>query len=150
MAVKGLSNTQRTLRELRAQGRIAAIAERWNPYAGPERIDPATRTWRRTGIRQDLFGFIDVLALDPQRGIIAIQSCAGSAHAKHRRKIVEECAEAAHEWLRCGGRIELWSWSKRVVVRGGKAMRWVVRVEEIGPEAWMNDEGPTAHEFGGV
>lgn len=121
-----LSPVQRTLRELRAQGRIAAIAEKWNPHVGPH------------GIRQDLFGFIDLVALDAAegQGIIAVQACGVGGHAAHRKKIVEECAEAAREWLRCGGKIELWSWSKRKLKRGGKAERWMARVEEITLEAF--------------
>lgn len=58
-----MSPTQRTIRELKNQGRKCAIVEKWNAYAGP------------LGIRQDLFGIIDVIALDPQRGVVGVQSC---------------------------------------------------------------------------
>jgi hypothetical protein len=116
---KGLSPTQRTLRELRQQGRVAGIVERWNQHVGPH------------GIRQDLFGFIDLIALCPERGIVGVQCCAGSGHAAHRKKITEECRDIAAEWCRCGGVIELWSWSKVKLKRGGVAMRWKPRVEVI-------------------
>jgi len=129
---KGISPTQRTLRELRGQGRIAAIAEKWNAFAGPPRPDGTGRV----GVRQDLFGFIDLIALDRQNGIVAVQCCAGSGHAEHKRKILEEAAEAALEWLTCGGKIELWSWSKRKLVRGGKAERWTPRIEVITRESF--------------
>jgi hypothetical protein len=119
MTTKGLSPTQRTLRELRQQGRIAAITEKWNQHVGPH------------GIRQDLFGFVDLLVLCPENGFVGVQCCAGSGHASHRRKIVERCTEYALAWLEAGGRIELWSWSKRKLKRDGKAMRWVPRVEVI-------------------
>ena len=121
--VSRLSPTQRTLRELRSMGRVCGIVERFNSHAGP------------FGVRQDLCGFIDLIALDPERGIVGVQCCAGSGHAAHRRKILEECTQEAIEWLRCGGKIELWSWSKRKLKRGGKAMRWMPRVEEITMEA---------------
>lgn len=118
---KGLSPTQRTLRALRLDGKIAAITEHWNPHAG---------------IRQDLFGFIDLVCLDPVHGIVGVQCCAGSGHAAHRRKILEERADIATEWLRCGGKIEIHSWSKRKLVRGGKAERWASRVEIVTLESF--------------
>lgn len=115
----GLSNTQRTLRALRARGLVAAIVERWNQYAGPH------------GIRQDLFGIIDVLALDPQRGVIGIQSC-GSAFSEHFRKLTTEKAQETSDWLSTPGTsLELWGWRKVKLKRGGKAERWTPRVVQI-------------------
>ena len=64
------------------------------------------------------------------------QCCARSGHAAHRRKILEECTELALEWLACGGVIEIWSWAKQKVKRGGKAMRWTPKVEEIMEESF--------------
>lgn len=116
--MKGLSPTQRTLRELRNQGRICGIVERFNAYAGPH------------GIRQDLFGFIDIIALDPQRGIIGIQSC-DQSFAEHFKKITQERNQECFEWLRCGGKVELWSWRKIKLQRGGKALRWAPKIKEI-------------------
>jgi len=116
---KGLSPTQRTLRELRNQGRICGIVERFNQYVGPH------------GIRQDLFGFIDLIALCPERGIIGVQCCGQTGHKSHLVKITEERTEEALAWLECGGKIELWSWRKVKLKRGGKALRWQPRIEEI-------------------
>lgn len=113
-----MTPTQRTLRELRNQGRICGIVERWNQYAGPH------------GIRQDLFGFIDIIALDPQRGIIGVQSC-GQSFAAHLKKITEERADECIEWLNCQGKVELWGWRKILLKRGGKAMRWKPRIQII-------------------
>lgn len=114
---KGLSPTQRTLRELRQRGTIAGIVERFNQYAGP------------FGVRQDLFGFIDLVALSPDRGIIGVQCCARNGHKAHRIKILEN--EVAPEWLKTGGKIEIWSWGKQKLVRGGKAERWTPKIEEM-------------------
>jgi len=114
-----LSATQRTLRALRAQGRICAVVERWNPYAGPH------------GVRQDLFGWIDIIALDPEKGIVAIQSTTGNAFRKHLNKIKQDCAENVLEWLHCGGKAELWAWRKVKLKRGGKAEVWRPRIVEI-------------------
>lgn len=112
-----LSPTQRTLKALRDEGAICGIVERFNIHVGPH------------GIRQDLFGFIDLIALVPGRGIVGVQCCAGSGHAAHRTKILEN--ETAPEWLKSGGKVEIWSWSKRKVKRGGVAERWMPKVEEI-------------------
>ena len=118
--MSGLSPTQRTLKEQRAMGRICAIAEKWQ-------ISPRHPGG---GFRVDLFGFIDVIVLDPERGIIAIQSC-GSAFSEHWRKITDsECTENVIEWLKWG-KVELWGWRKVKLVRGGKALRWKPRIKEI-------------------
>lgn len=125
---KGLSPTQRTLKELRHQGRLCDICEKWNPFGGPH------------GVRKDLFYIFDVIALDPERGIIGVQCCAGSGHAAHKRKITEERNQEAYEWLRCGGKIEIYSWSKRKLKRGSKVLRWTPRVEEITVETLNGDD----------
>ena len=114
---KGLSYTQRTLRECRARGLICDKAEKFNAYAGP------------FGRREDLFGFIDIVILDPQRGIVAIQSTGPHGHSQHRRAILEN--EFAYEWLKCGGKIELISWSKKLKHRKGKLRIWMPRIEPI-------------------
>jgi len=105
---------------LRHEGTTCAVVERWNQHAGPH------------GVRQDLFGFIDIIALAPGRGVVGIQCCARSGHAAHRRKIVEDCTELAMEWLRCGGDIQIWSWAKQKVKRGGKAEKWMPKAETVG------------------
>lgn len=116
---KGLTPTQRTLRSLRERGLICAIVEKWNAFAGPH------------GIRQDLFGIIDVLALDPQRGVIGVQST-GQDYASHFRKLTVEMAQQTIDWLSTPGTsLELWSWRKVKLARGGKAMVWRPRVRVI-------------------
>lgn len=114
---KGLSPTQRTLKAMRDMGRIAGSTEKFNPHVGPH------------GIRQDLFGFIDLIVICPENGIIAVQSC-GSDFAGHVRKLQEERNEAVFEWLR-HAKCELWGWRKVKLNRGGKAMRWKPRVADI-------------------
>jgi len=116
---KGLSPTQRTLRALRDRGLVCAIVEKFNQYAG------------QFGRREDLFGIIDIIALDPERGVIGIQAC-GSDFAGHKRKILEEKYQETSDWLNTPGTsLELWSWRKLKVKRGGKAMVWKPRVEVI-------------------
>ncbi len=111
--------TQRTLRELRNQGRVCAIVERWNQHVGPH------------GIRQDLFGLLDIIALDPDRGVVGIQST-GTAFAAHERHILGERAQEAVDWLSTPGTVlELWGGRKVKAQRGGKALRWAPRVREF-------------------
>lgn len=111
--------TQRTIRELRNNGRKCAIVEKWNPYVGEH------------GIRQDLFGIIDVIALDPERGVVGVQCC-GSNFAAHYRKITEDRLQETIDWLQTPGTaLEIWSWRKVKKKRGGKAMVWRPRIKVI-------------------
>ena len=111
------SPTSRTLKRLRADGWTAAVTERWNHYAR---------------IRQDLFGFIDVLAIHPERGTLAVQATSGSNLSARVAKIATE--PRALTWLYAGRghhMIEVWAWRKLKVKRGGKAVRWVPKTLRI-------------------
>lgn len=113
------SPTQRTMRYLREQGAVCAVVEKWNQHAGP------------FGIRQDLFGIVDILVLDPGRGFLGIQAC-GQAFSAHKKKLLEDKAQECIDWLSTpSGFLEIWSWRKVVVKRGGKAKRWQPRIYEI-------------------
>jgi len=115
-----ISPTQRTIRELKNIGRRCGIVERFNAHIGEH------------GIRQDLFGIIDIIALDPQLGVVGIQCC-GSAFSEHYKKITQTQYQETLDWLRTPHtRLEIWSWAKRKIKRGGKAFRWRPRVVEIG------------------
>ncbi len=85
------------------------------------------------GHRSDLLGLFDLLALSPREGIIGIQVC-GPDFSEHYKKITIEKADNALLWLSCGrGRtkIEIWSWRKLLVKRGGKQRKWQARVKQI-------------------
>lgn len=113
---KGLSAVQRTLRAMRDQGRVCGIVERYNQYAGP------------FGRREDLFGIIDIIALDPERGVVGIQAC-GQDFKAHITKITEEKAQESIDWLETPGTaLELWGWRKVKLRPGAIAMRWKPRV----------------------
>lgn len=114
---KGLSPTQRTLKAMREQGRICGVVERFNIYAG------------KYGTKQDLFYFIDIIAIDPVDGIIGIQSC-GQAFSEHVKKMTEERNEAMFEWLK-HAKVELWGWRKVQLRRGSSAVRWQPRVMDF-------------------
>ena len=117
----GLSPSQRTLKAMREQGRIVDIVERFISQAGS------------FGIRKDFLGFVDMIALDPVDGIIAIQSC-GQDFSGHVNKLLNERNENVYEWLK-HGKCEIWAWRKtkyRLASGGyGKAMRWNPRVADV-------------------
>lgn len=108
-----MSPTQRTLKWLRNQGYTVAVVERWNPYAK---------------VRQDLFGFIDLVAIRAgENGVLAVQCTSGANHALRRNKIAE--IPLAQTWLDVGCRIQIISWSKRGP--RGKRKEWTIRVEDV-------------------
>ena len=103
---------------MKERGRICGTVERFNPYAG------------KFGVRQDLFGFIDIIVLDPTDGIVGIQSC-GQAFTEHVGKMIGERNEEMYEWLK-HAKVELWGWRKKKIrlTSGGygKALRWQPRM----------------------
>jgi hypothetical protein len=117
-----LSPTQRTIKYLKDNGCIPGIVEKFNQYAGPY------------GIRQDLFGFLDIISIDPTHGIVGIQSC-GQSFKAHIDKMTGERNEAMYEWLR-HAKVQLIGWRKVKLKRGGKAMRWKPRIANF----WLENE----------
>ena len=124
-----MTPTQRTLKYLRDQGYECGMVERWVMI--PKH--PAG------GIRKDLFGIIDLLAIKGHE-TIGVQST-GQAFAEHHKKLTEEKAEEVRDWL-AGGTRQLWliGWRKLKVKRGGKAMHWKprVRVYFLSPENYID------------
>ena len=80
-----MSPTQRTLAECKRRGWIAQVVERWNAHAR---------------IRQDLFGFIDVLALDGKR-TYGIQATSATNVASRLHKIHD--SEMKSAWMDANG-----------------------------------------------
>ena len=95
------------------------------------------------GYRKDLFGFIDIIALDPERGVLAVQSC-GQSFKAHVDKIMDsECTENVIEWLKSPSKpkLECWGWRKVKLRMGSKAMRWRPRVAEV----FLNENGELSY-----
>jgi len=86
---------QLTLAYLREHGWEAAKTEHWNHFA------------KR---RQDLFGFIDVLAVSDDH-LLAIQCSDDAHHAEHRKKIL---GNKAAKLLVFHMDIEIWSWGLKL------------------------------------
>lgn len=116
-----MTPTQRTLKALKAQGFKCAVVEKWNRFA--------MRGDGKRGVRQDLFGIIDIIALDRQRGVVGVQST-GSAFAGHHRKLTEEKRGSCIDWLETPGTVlELWGWRRILKKKGGKQKIWQPRVK---------------------
>jgi hypothetical protein len=106
------SPTARTMERLTESGFVCGVVERWIPQAN---------------IRKDLFGFIDLVAMNDMR-LIAIQATSGSNLSARRKKIINESAANARLWLE-HGEIEVWAWRKLKKKRDGK--HWHPVIEHI-------------------
>ena len=116
-----MTPTQRTMKELKQRGYKTAIVEKWNQNA--------FRPDGHRGVRQDMFGIIDIIALDfKEKRILGVQST-GSGFSEHLKALKGEKAQACIDWLRVGGHLELWGWRKLKVKRGGKQMKWTPRLQ---------------------
>lgn len=92
--------TQRSLALLREAGMLVAVVERWNPHAR---------------VRQDLFGCVDLLALDAGK-TVAVQTTSKANMAARITKIVE--SEAYPYMVRAGWEIVVHGWYR------DKEKRW--------------------------
>lgn len=130
------SPTQRSLAMLRNEGYECAIVEKWNPHAK---------------IRQDLFGFIDILAMQCYaRGLVGVQTTTQTnMPARMRKALASPHLKAwltsgnifwVHGWSKKGGRFQV---KRRRVVF--KKERFYVEDEEGAPWALFDalDRGPT-------
>lgn len=88
--------TQRSLAWLRKEGFLPTVVEHYNPYA------------RR---KFDLYGFADIVALNPRfNGVLAIQTTT-AAHLQERIKKAEKL-DAFHLWIKCGNQCLFQGWRK--------------------------------------
>ena len=112
-----MTPTQRSLAWWRQEGYTVAVVEKFLRFPGMSH-----------GVRQDLFGFADLVAIRADKdGVVAIQCGVGADHAKHVAKIHAE--PRARIWLSARNRILVDSWRK--VGDRGQRKIWAVRQEEI-------------------
>lgn len=90
-----MSPTQRALKVLRDQGWTVAIVEKWNPHAK---------------VRQDLFGFIDLLAMK-QGVLLGVQVTSTSNMNARKDKALE--SPNLRAWLITGNQFEVWGFAKK-------------------------------------
>lgn len=107
------SPTARTLKLLRDAGYSAAVVERFNAHAK---------------VRQDLFGFVDVVAIrSDQAGVLGVQATTVSNQAARLTKML--VLPSLRTWLLAGNRVEIHGWKKRKGL--WDVTRRVVRIEDL-------------------
>ena len=107
------SPTERTLRELRRRGFLAAVVEKWNAFSS---------------VRVDLFGFADVIAVKPGEGVLLVQTTStGNVSARIRKMLPIESVLIC---LQAGVAVQVWGWAKRGP--RGKVKRWTLSVTVLG------------------
>jgi hypothetical protein len=103
------SPTQRSLANLRGRGYLPTVTEHWNQHAR---------------IRQDLYGFIDIVALRADiNGVLGVQTTTASnlgARIKKAEKI-----KAFGLWIAAGNTVEFHGWQK-------KEKSWEVKIVKYG------------------
>ena len=121
-AKPGKRAKQRSMELLRKDGFLVGNAEYWSQYAGKT---------------IDLFGFIDLVALDIENNkIIAVQVTKGKL-PEHIEKIRGIKASAA--WLACGGEIVIHHW-RELGPSGQKD--WVLEVVQVTNEGDTHEQEP--------
>ena len=99
-----MTPTQRTMATLRDRGFTVGRVEQWIHAA-------------RGGFRKDLFGIIDMLAIN-ENITLGVQVC-GTAWSEHVKKITTDGEQDARDWLAHPDRhLELWGW--RPLKRNGR------------------------------
>lgn len=101
------SPTSRTLDWLRSDGYLAAVVEKWNPHAR---------------IRNDLFGFIDILAIKDGE-TVAVQATSWSNMSARIKKIAE--SEHIGQVRRAGWTVWVIGWKK------GSDGRWTHKLVDV-------------------
>ena len=89
-----MSPTQLTLRELRNNGYLAEVVEKWVMGAG---------------VRKDLFGFIDVLAIKGQEIVVVQATSYANVPARVQKMTNHENLPRVRE---SGMKIVIWGWRK--------------------------------------
>jgi hypothetical protein len=89
------SPTQRSLKYLRTLGYSAAVVEHWNMFAR---------------IRQDLFGWIDIVAVHVEGRIVGVQTTSAPNAAARVKKAKGN--EALFNWISAGGELHVHGWKK--------------------------------------
>ena len=107
-----MSPTQRSLKLLRDRGYMCAVVEKWNPYVR---------------IRQDLWGFADILAIRDNESLL-VQTTSGSNVSARLAKIADNVQ--ASIWTCSPNRkIVVHGWRK--VGERGKRKLWECREVEV-------------------
>jgi hypothetical protein len=93
---KPFAANRETIKRLEEMGWTAFVVEQVIPH---------------TFLKRDVFGFGDILAMSPSRGIMLVQATGGGNGSTRAIKIRQEPRHAI--WLASGGRIQVWDFVKR-------------------------------------
>ena len=93
---KPFSANRASVKSLEAEGWTVGVVEQRIPHCF---------------ITRDLFGFADLIAISPSRGIMAVQVTGGGNGPARVKKTRLEPRSAI--WLASGGRIQVHDWRKR-------------------------------------
>lgn len=117
----------RTLKACEKLGWMADIVERRLSHLSHDGTGAAQRPW---GKSKDMFGFIDILAVNLQggTGFIGLQVTSKGNLATRIKKVVEDevLIERAYGLLRASNAIQFWGFHK-VTLPGTKLVRWDAR-----------------------
>lgn len=113
------SPTQRAKQLLKRHGWSVAIVEKWNAFA--------PRPGGGKGVKQDLFGFIDLIVMRTNLPIIGIQVTSTSNMQARMDKSCEN--PMLKIWLSTGALFEVWGWSKKG--NTGKQKRWMLDRQSV-------------------
>lgn len=110
------SPTQRSIQWLKERGYTCCIAEHYNAFAH---------------VRKDLFGWIDIVALHPdKKGVLGIQCTTGSNISARITKA--EALKSYGLWIACGNTALFMGWRK---LKTGKVQRtWHPHITEVSLE----------------
>ena len=110
----------RSMAYLRKQGYAVGNTEHWNPHAGPIN----KKTGKPTGIRQDLYRVIDMVAIRADLpGVLAVQATSrGNLFARVKKSLAEPNLLI---WLKAHNRFQVHGWKR--LANG----RWSVEVKRI-------------------
>jgi hypothetical protein len=103
---------------LRVKGYTVAKVERWNAFAH---------------IRQDLFGFIDIVAIHPDRtGVLGIQTTHKNFLEDHKKLLKgKKVIGKVRTWLAGSNRIWLIGWEKAWKGDGSHRKIWAPILQEV-------------------
>lgn len=133
---RGILPTQRTLEYLRRQGMTAAVVEKLI------RLPVLPGRPKRPPFYQDLFGFIDIVALEPGvYGVLGVQTTTVANQAARLVKIADE--PRARLWLNAANRLWVVGWVKKG--KRGERKLWTATVTEVTLEnlsSWATPAAP--------
>ena len=105
--------TQRSLDYLRKEGYTVAIAKKFNHFIK---------------IRQDLFGWIDICAIHPEKqGVLGVQTTSTPNLSARIKKAI--ALDSLRVWLQAGNVAEFHGWAKRGP--RGKRKLWTLKKKII-------------------